>query len=283
MKVLLCAIAKLENQYIREWVEYHKDLGFDNIVLYDNNDVDGERFEEVIGDYVDNGYVILKDWRGAKFIQIPAYNDCYHEFSDRYDWIGFWDIDEFLEFEHTRTIQEFLGQGIFECQRWIRFCWKQYTDSDIVKTDGNFSVKKFKEVLTREYCEANGIPLSDFLGASAQCKSIVKTDVEDFNITSGHVYMPNINAVDATGRDCAHDGVWIGPKEVWSGAWLNHYRFKTIEEYVMSKMVRLWPTDYKNGGLDGLTLDFFFEYNKKTPEKMAYAESLLRKGCRTKV
>ena len=28
MKVALCVQVKLENNYIREWIKYHKDLGF---------------------------------------------------------------------------------------------------------------------------------------------------------------------------------------------------------------------------------------------------------------
>jgi len=51
----------MENNYIREFVEHHKSIGFDNIVLYDNNDIDGEHFEDVISDYINSGYVILKD------------------------------------------------------------------------------------------------------------------------------------------------------------------------------------------------------------------------------
>ena len=45
LKTLVCGIAKLENNYIREWVEHYKKLGFTNVVIYDNNDPDGERFE----------------------------------------------------------------------------------------------------------------------------------------------------------------------------------------------------------------------------------------------
>ena len=65
-KVLLCCIGKMENNYIREFVEYYKTIGFDNICLYDNNDIDGEHFEDVIGNYIDSGFVILKDWRGKE-------------------------------------------------------------------------------------------------------------------------------------------------------------------------------------------------------------------------
>ena len=78
MKTLVCGIAKLENDYIREWVEHYKKIGFTNVVLYDNNDPDGERFEDVIGDYIESGFVILEDCRGKVSYQHPAYIDCYN-------------------------------------------------------------------------------------------------------------------------------------------------------------------------------------------------------------
>ena len=37
MKSCIVAIARLESPYIIEWIEYHLKLGFDKIVIYDNN------------------------------------------------------------------------------------------------------------------------------------------------------------------------------------------------------------------------------------------------------
>ena len=37
MRVCLIAIAKMENDYINDWVKYHLNLGIDRIYLYDNN------------------------------------------------------------------------------------------------------------------------------------------------------------------------------------------------------------------------------------------------------
>lgn len=48
-KLILCAIAKCENKYIMEWIGYHFRLGFDKIVIYDNNDENGERIRDVVG------------------------------------------------------------------------------------------------------------------------------------------------------------------------------------------------------------------------------------------
>ena len=62
MKTLLCCIGRRENQHIREFVEWYKKLGFTNIVLYDNNYDGEEDFHDAIGDYIDDGYVILKDY-----------------------------------------------------------------------------------------------------------------------------------------------------------------------------------------------------------------------------
>jgi hypothetical protein len=43
-----------KNKYIREFVEHYKNYGVDKIFLYDNNELNGERFEEVINDYIED-------------------------------------------------------------------------------------------------------------------------------------------------------------------------------------------------------------------------------------
>lgn len=59
------------------------------------------------------------------------------------------------------------------------------------------------------------------------------------------------------------------PKErfTWKGCHLRHYRFRTLEEYVLRKMNRLWPTDAGNGGKDALNDRMFFRYNRRTKYK----------------
>ena len=51
-KICICTLGKTENRYIKEFVDYYEKYGVDIIFLYDNNDNDGERFEEVIGNYI---------------------------------------------------------------------------------------------------------------------------------------------------------------------------------------------------------------------------------------
>lgn len=272
-KVLLCCIGKMENNYIREFVEYYKEIGFDNICLYDNNDIDGEHFEDVIGDYIDSGFVILKDWRGKELAQIPSYTDCYNTYKDEYDWIAYFDIDEFLELD-CNNIHEFLQQDMYNDRgiNTIRICWKQFTDSEIINVENNnYSIKRFTEYLpiTKKYSTAT--------------KIIMKTVLDDIEFSSPHgilynsKYSKKIISVNTKGQLC-RNSIELRDNEItWENARLNHYRFKTIEEYVMNKMVRRWPTDYLQGGKVGLNLNFFFRFNKMTREKVNFANYLLDK------
>ena len=268
-KVLLCCIGKMENNYIREFVEYYKTIGFDNICLYDNNDIDGEHFEDVIKDYIDSEFVILKDWRGKELAQIPSYTDCYNTYKDEYDWIAYFDIDEFLDLD-CNNIKEFLSDDMYNDRgiNCIRVCWKQFTDSNIIKTEGNYSVTKFNQYIPLDkdkYC--------------AQTKIIIKTQLDNIIFDSPHGVIYNkdchITCVNTNGDLCTNDIIINNP--TWENACLNHYRFRTIEEYVLNKMVRLWPTTYMNGGKIGLNLNLFFRYNTFSQEKLDYANYLLDK------
>ena len=136
MKVLLCGIAKLENHYIREWVEWYKDLGVDHICIYDNNDTEGERFEEIISDYIDSGLVEIVDYRSRTQCQIDAYNDCYQRYKKQYDWFLFLDIDELLEV-FSSDLKTFLSQKKFKSFSGIKISWKTFDDNGLIKVENN--------------------------------------------------------------------------------------------------------------------------------------------------
>ena len=46
--ICICSIGKNENLYAREFVEYYLNLGVDKLIIYDNNDINGEKFESVL-------------------------------------------------------------------------------------------------------------------------------------------------------------------------------------------------------------------------------------------
>ena len=97
-KVGLCVLCKGENLYIKEFIDYYRNLGYNHIFIYDNNDINGERIEDVIQKEIDEGFISIINYRGDRDKPIlRVYFDCYEKNNKTYDWLSFFDVDEFLE------------------------------------------------------------------------------------------------------------------------------------------------------------------------------------------
>lgn len=278
VKTLVCCIAKDENLYIREWVEHYKNIGFTNVVIYDNNDEDDEQFDEVIEDYIKSGFAIIENFRGEKDCQqLRAYQNCYDKYckintlgGGDYDWIAFFDVDEFLELDEGLTLEAFLNKDIFTNADIIKVCWKNFTDNGLVGVEnGNYSIKRFTETIE----EDNQI---NYL-ANRSTKIIVRTGLKDFHFYMApggeHGWHLPFKFVDCHGNVCRNDTQVINER-IWDTAWLNHYRFKTVEEFLKIKMKRLYPTVGKEKARQMINLDEFFKYNKWTKEKQKMIDSI---------
>ena len=80
-KVGLCIICKGENLYIEEFVNHYKKIGYNHIFIYDNNDIDGEKFDIVLKKEIKDNYVTIVDFRGKNTTRqlFEAYIDCYEK------------------------------------------------------------------------------------------------------------------------------------------------------------------------------------------------------------
>ena len=107
IKVCVCTLAKLENRYIREFVQHYENYGVDKIFLYDNNDINGEKFEEVIDDYIKKGFVEILNWRGKYQAMKRIMNDCYNQNRNNYDWLIFYEIDEYIHLYNYTNVKLF--------------------------------------------------------------------------------------------------------------------------------------------------------------------------------
>jgi hypothetical protein len=112
------AIYHNEARYLREWIEFHKLVGFDRFFLYNNFSTDHHR--EVLAPYVADGTVIHHEWP-VEPAQMAGYRDVLQRHGGDTHWLGFFDIDEFV-FSPTgeavadvlRGFEEFPGVGINE-------------------------------------------------------------------------------------------------------------------------------------------------------------------------
>jgi len=267
LKVLLCCIGRLENKYIREYVEYNKNFGFTNICLYDNNRDNEDDFNTVIGDYIKSGYVILKDYRNITTpCQFKAYNECYAEYGDKYDWIAFFDIDEFLFLNNCRNVEEYLSDKAFKDFDMIHLNWLLFGDCGMIYDNGLPVLARFKIPLDVNLSTGYNIP------DTFHIKSIIRGGLEKITYAqTPHTPIDdNIRCCNSFGIPC-DSKLPFAPYDFRRGGLL-HFTTKTAEEYA---------NKVKRGFCDGNPIknkeliELFFKRNEVTEEKVEYFKKTL--------
>lgn len=272
MKTLLCCIGRRENQYIREYVEYYKGIGFTHICIYDNNYDGEEYFEDVIGDYVEEGYVTIIDFRNRKVCQMAAYDDCYAKFGNEYDWIAFFDCDEFLTFAKPEitSIEQAMSNPAYEGFDIVNVNWMLYTDNGLIENDGRPVLERFTE------------PMLPFDKTPSPASNVVMNDCTKPLIRGGldDIKFRVENSLKREKKCCNS----VGEKMQWKHGscpfnydymYLKHFSCKTAEEYI-EKVKRGYPnymtfaTDFE----ERFRSKFFAE-NKPTREKLEFIKSRL--------
>jgi hypothetical protein len=92
-KVAICAIFKDEAPYLLEWIAFHRMIGIDLFVLYDNGSSDGGADLIRTSSFARN--VMLIDWPDRPG-QLSAYDHFRIHYAARFTWVAFIDIDEFI-------------------------------------------------------------------------------------------------------------------------------------------------------------------------------------------
>lgn len=141
MNCIVCAIAKMENAYIYEWASYHVQLGFRYIHIYDNNDVNGERVEDVFRGTPIEKQIIIHDVRGKKYMQKWVYQECYD--TEDFDWCAFIDVDEFITLPDSQDINAYLET----MKGWdaVHLNWMCYGDNGMINKDARSVTERFSK------------------------------------------------------------------------------------------------------------------------------------------
>lgn len=142
--VSVCAIYKDEAPYLREWIEFNRLVGVDHFYLYNNNSEDDHR--EVLRPYLESGLVTLTEWP-EDHAQVKAYEDCIRRFSDRTQWIGFIDIDEFIVPLECSSIADFLPR--FRNRPAVLIYWRLFNSAGLLTRDRS-------RLVTEDFVVASG-------------------------------------------------------------------------------------------------------------------------------
>lgn len=260
MEVAICAIAKRENLYVNEWVNYHLNLGFDKIYLYDNNDED----YPFVGNYISNlDKVEIIKWNidSNRFInQELSYRHFIENYSQLYDWVAFIDIDEFIHID-TLDVKDFLSR--FSGEDNIALNWHIYGDDDII--EGNESIP------VRDRFKINKITM-DFSVYKTICNLKMHPNyrvcsmhfIADDDTEIGAPYVnSNLEKVkcNVDGRmECSYNDV------MRNKCYIEHYQTKSLSEFLKYKFdINQYYTN----------ISYYFRINDRTVEKEEYIRKFL--------
>ena len=262
IKVCICTIGKRENKYAREFVEYYKNRGINKIFIYDNNEINDEKFDDILKDYISEGSVKIIDFRGILAPQVKAMEDCRKHFYKKYNWLIFYDMDEYLYLRNFSNIPDFLNQNKFDkCQR-IQLNWFFHTDNNLIYYDNRSLVERFPEKDKRW----NNIKIGGFEGI----KSILKGNI-NIEINDAHVLNKKLISCDGFGNIKEILNIITNESDHYY-YYIDHYYSKSTEEFV-NKLLR-GSVAYGNITEHYLRrIRVYFALNGMSLEKINYIEN----------
>lgn len=261
-KVGMCSLGKQENLYVREFVEHYKNYGVKKIYLYDTNDINGERFEEVIDDYIKSGFVEVNDWRGKFKVQFKILNVCYKAHKDEYDWIMFTDLDEYIHLYNNYTkVGEFLAEPKFNQCEIVYLNLICHSDNEHLYYENKPLKERFPNV----------VPSDMFGGKNLEIKFILKGHMENVSIYCLHRGNMGIkNNCNGFGHKDKYKSIYTTEPDTMY-YYYDHYYSKSTEEFV-KKIVRGDNENYHNQFRMG-RIKKYFQENTLTLEKVLMIEN----------
>ena len=149
--------------------------------------------------------------------------DCYERNNKFYDWLSFFDMDEFLELNKKyNSIHDFLKDKIFKRCQNIKINWVIYL---------NYNKLTFENKPILERMQNSGCNGSE----NSHIKSTVKGNLYInywINVTNPHSSILKVTSCSSSGKIIKYDSPFNNPPDI-TNARLNHYYYKSFEEYCL--------------------------------------------------
>ena len=257
----ICSIGRKENLYAKEFVEYYLKLGIKKIIIYDDNEINGEKFEDVLKEYIINEKVEIIDIRGFESAQLPSYNNCYKRYKNQFDFLLFLDFDEFVIIENNLDINTYLYNNKFKNCETIILNWIIYGDNNLVKYENRTLIERF----TKPYAYWK------------KGKCIVRTNISQLIIKcSLKIGLNTKYFCDSNGNRIYHRSSSQLKPQNKPEAYIKHFYTKSAEEFC-NKINKGDGTFFKNHPNQFVIfknrIRNFFTYNLITEEKIKMIEN----------
>lgn len=268
------AILRDEEPYVIEWLNWYRKLGCKRFYLLDNNDEGNNSLVDLLNtDEKNTEDVIVVDVRGDLLPKIGyqsgAYKKIYDRFRDRHDYMGFFDLDEFLCL-NGRDFKTWLSESRETVKHAgsIQFNWRYFGDNGNLRYEDKPVVERFPTPCDPSVKYAQEHPEDLFTKVIVRCDRPMK-----LHLIHSVVMNDGSAAVHSNG-DIVQVGRGILPIDFSNGC-VNHYGTKSIEEYVKRKCLFTKNAANPNRITAEDRIKWFFNVNEDTPEKRAIIRELM--------
>ncbi|QQX92803.1 glycosyltransferase family 2 protein (plasmid) [Gluconobacter sphaericus] len=131
----LLSSCRNEGIYLIEWVAYHRAIGFENIYIYSNDNIDGS--DELLSLLNKYGYInyVKNDIKNGISAQNNCYNHCLNFVPSiiKSSWVLVIDTDEFICFDHDKfqDITDYINWATIKKYDSISLNWRNISSSPI--------------------------------------------------------------------------------------------------------------------------------------------------------
>jgi hypothetical protein len=204
-------IAKFESEYLLHFVNYHLNLGFNKIYIYDNEDI------PTYHHLIKNENVIITHIPGNNYYK-PVQYYCLEHFINNYihqfTHITHIDIDEYIVLKKHKCINDFISEYIVDDCAGIGINWRHFGSNGCQQKNGLPDIVRFTK------CELKG---------NNHIKTIFDTTAYDgWSMVHNVLTKPDKFIKNTKGQ------IILGPHNEnidFSIIQLNHYKCKTLPEF----------------------------------------------------
>ena len=113
-EIIMSTIVLNEDNYIRQWIEFHLNIGISHFIIYDNSKkTEKSNLKQVLSDFIEKEIVVLIEWAYPYRLKISGIsgqtthqNHSIYAFRNS-KYIGLFDIDEYINMQNNTNINNF--------------------------------------------------------------------------------------------------------------------------------------------------------------------------------
>jgi len=272
---LIITPVKYENKYLNEYIEHYRNLGFTKMLIIDNNDSTGDYAEDIY-DIIDanDNFIDVINKKDLYFNHNQLLKETYLNNYINYDFICFFDVDEFLELDekYNNNINNYFDEDWCQTNECILINWDCFGFNNLTYYENKPLNERFTQRINDYY--------------NNQTKIIVNCNNLKENI-QGLEYTHKIKC----DKICKGDGTIVRNindilqfSNNITNIKLKHFIFKSIEEFLFKRCIKnnqdhlYSPNTHLvnlycfNKELSNEQLDYIYNYINKFDDEFLFNE-----------